>query len=196
MYPRAPLSLVLVVVASMLVAVPLEAAAAAATRAGDHRAPTRRRQLIGGGGSRGIAAVEGMGDRESSPFAAFWNQGLVPGQGFPQVGMSAYGYALPGLGLNGFLSPDALILARAGQGDVTNKDLDRIDDSVYGGFDRPRDSDGAHAQPDPAYPGCFASERCSSSTPIAAAAAAAAGVLSVSQLSLLSAIAVAVALGF
>ncbi|KAJ2759866.1 hypothetical protein H4S06_002019 [Coemansia sp. BCRC 34490] len=172
-------------------AVPLEAAAA-----DDHRAPTRRRQLIGSSSGRGIAAVEGMGDREASPFAAFWNQGLVPGQGFPQVGMSAYGYALPGLGLNGFLSPDALILARAGQGDVTNKDLDRIDDSVYGGsFDRPKDSDAAHAHPDPAYPGCFASERCGASTPIAAAAAAG-EMLAVSQLSLLSAVAVAVALGF
>ncbi|KAJ2659189.1 hypothetical protein IWW48_003625 [Coemansia sp. RSA 1200] len=188
MYPRAPLSLVLVVVVSMLMAIP--PGVTATIRVGGQRVPTRKRQMIGGG-SRGIPAVEGMGDRESSPFAAFWNQGLVPGQGFPQVGMSAYGYALPGLGLNGFLSPDALILARAGQGDVTSKDLDRIDDSVYG-FDRSKDSAAAHAQPDPAYPGCFASERCSGSTAIAAAAET----LSVSQLSLLSAIAVAVALGF
>ncbi|KAI8319494.1 hypothetical protein GQ54DRAFT_313531, partial [Martensiomyces pterosporus] len=68
----------------------------------------------------------------NSPFNAFWNEGLVPGQGFPQIGMSAYGYGLPGLGLTPFLAPDAAILAGAGEGEISEKDLDHLDEEQYG----------------------------------------------------------------
>ncbi|KAJ2378177.1 hypothetical protein H4S02_007442 [Coemansia sp. RSA 2611] len=89
-----------------------------------------KRQVYGG-----LPSVEGMDARYQNPFVAFWNQGLVPGQGFPQVGMSAYGYGLPGLGLRRFLSPDALILAGAGEGEINGHDLNHMDDQVYG-YDR------------------------------------------------------------
>ncbi|KAJ2776793.1 hypothetical protein H4R18_005475 [Coemansia javaensis] len=127
----------------------LAAAGAGANRAGP---PVHRRQMYDG-----PAGVEGMGERYRSPFAAFWNQGLVPGQGFPQVGMSAYGYGLPGLGLGQFVSPDAQILAGAGSGEISSHDLDRLDDKING-YDRFKE--GTHRAPDPAYPGCFKSEDC------------------------------------
>ncbi|KAJ1730212.1 hypothetical protein LPJ61_003137 [Coemansia biformis] len=106
-----------------------------------------------------MPGVEGMGARYRSPFAAFWNQGLAPGQGFPQVGMSAYGYALPGFGLGQFVSPDAQILAGAGEGVINEHDLDNIDSRVNG-YDRFKDSGSGRSRPDPAYPGCFKGESC------------------------------------
>ncbi|KAJ2741891.1 hypothetical protein GGI20_004866 [Coemansia sp. BCRC 34301] len=100
----------------------------------------------------------GMGSRYNSPFAAFWNQGIVPGQGFPQVGMSAYGYGLPGLGLSQFLNPDAVILEGAGKGEINGHDLDNIDRLNYG-FDRLKaDANNNGSGPDPTYPGRFKSE--------------------------------------
>ncbi|KAJ2833178.1 hypothetical protein GGI24_000943 [Coemansia furcata] len=96
----------------------------------------------------------GMGSRYNSPFAAFWNQGIVPGQGFPQVGMSAYGYGLPGLGLTQFLSPDAAILEGAGKGEINEHDLNNIDRQEYG-LDRFKANDNGG---DPAYPGRFKNE--------------------------------------
>ncbi|KAJ2192002.1 hypothetical protein IW145_006785, partial [Coemansia sp. RSA 521] len=102
-----------------------------------------------------MPAVEGMDARYQNPFAAFWSQGIVPGQGFPQVGMSAYGYGLPGYGLQQFLNPDAQILAGAGEGEISNHDLKHMDDKVNG-YDRFKDKG------DPAYPGCFKSENCGS----------------------------------
>ncbi|KAJ2121358.1 hypothetical protein IW147_004321 [Coemansia sp. RSA 720] len=96
-----------------------------------------------------------MDARYQNPFAAFWTQGIVPGQGFPQVGMSAYGYGLPGYGLQRFLSPDAQILAGVGEGEISGHDLKHMDDKVNG-YDRFKDTG------DPAYPGCFKSENCGS----------------------------------
>ncbi|KAJ2751748.1 hypothetical protein GGI19_004289 [Coemansia pectinata] len=96
----------------------------------------------------------GMGSRYNSPFAAFWNQGIVPGQGFPQVGMSAYGYGLPGLGLTQFLNPDVAILEGAGKGEINEHDLDNIDRQQYG-LDRFKEGNNG---PDPAYPGKFKNE--------------------------------------
>ncbi|KAJ2800324.1 hypothetical protein H4R20_004107 [Coemansia guatemalensis] len=113
-----------------------------------------KRQIPGG-----MAGIDGMNEHDRSPFAAFWNQGLVPGQGFPQVGMSAYGYGLPGLGLGRYLDPDALILAGAGEGEINNQDLDNLDNEIYG-YDRFKDNEGRGSRPDPAYPGCFKSENC------------------------------------
>ncbi|KAJ2014436.1 hypothetical protein IWW57_005870 [Coemansia sp. S610] len=98
----------------------------------------------------------GMGSRYNSPFAAFWNQGIVPGQGFPQVGMSAYGYGLPGLGLTQFLSPDAAILEGVGKGEISEHDLNNIDRQEYG-LDRLKGEVG-NGSPDPTYPGKFKSE--------------------------------------
>ncbi|KAJ1989218.1 hypothetical protein GGI26_005198 [Coemansia sp. RSA 1358] len=115
-----------------------------------------KRQMYGG-----VPGVEGMNERYSNPFAAFINQGLVPGQGFPQMGMSAYGYGLPGLGLSRFLNPDAVILEGAGKGEISDKDLDNLDNKVYG-YDRFKaDSNkGADREGDPAYPGCLPNEDC------------------------------------
>ncbi|KAJ2258754.1 hypothetical protein GGI13_000481 [Coemansia sp. RSA 455] len=96
----------------------------------------------------------GMGSRYNSPFAAYWNQGIVPGQGFPQVGMSAYGYGLPGLGLTQFLNPDVAILEGAGKGEINEHDLDYIDRQQYG-LDRFKEGNNG---PDPAYPGKFKNE--------------------------------------
>ncbi|KAJ1836012.1 hypothetical protein IWW55_004679 [Coemansia sp. RSA 2706] len=108
----------------------------------------------------GLPSVEGMDARYQNPFAAFWNQGLVPGQGFPQVGMSAYGYGLPGFGLRRFLNPDALILAGAGEGEINEHDLSHMDDQVYG-YNRFKDNENQdESRPDPAYPGCFKGEEC------------------------------------
>ncbi|KAJ2749342.1 hypothetical protein IWQ56_007250, partial [Coemansia nantahalensis] len=107
----------------------------------------------------GVPGVDGMGAQYRSPFSAFMNQGLVPGQGFPQVGMSAYGYGLPGLGLDQFLSPDAQILAGVGEGAISGHDLNNIDNRVNG-YDQFKDTEGARSKPDPAYPGCFKSEDC------------------------------------
>ncbi|KAJ2691677.1 hypothetical protein H4R19_006312, partial [Coemansia spiralis] len=113
-------------------------AAASISAAGAQRAPPGmlRRQIYDG-----TPGVDGMGGQYRSPFAAFWNQGLVPGQGFPQVGMSAYGYGLPGLGLGQFVSPDAQILAGAGEGEISGHDLDNIDNRVNG-YDRLKDNEG------------------------------------------------------
>ncbi|PIA13254.1 hypothetical protein COEREDRAFT_11606 [Coemansia reversa NRRL 1564] len=102
---------------------------------------------------------DGMNGNDRSPFAAFWNQGLVPGQGFPQVGMSAYGYGLPELGLNGVLGSDALILAGAGQGKINNHDLEKLDNHLYN-YDQFKDNESRGSKPDPTYPGCFKSEDC------------------------------------
>ncbi|KAJ1800286.1 hypothetical protein LPJ59_001209 [Coemansia sp. RSA 2399] len=122
-----------------------------------HKTHVAKRQMYGAGG---LPSVEGMGERDPSPFAAFWNQGLVPGQGFPQIGMSAYGYGLPGLGLSGYLTPDSVILEGAGHGEINDKDLDNMDDKIYG-FDRFKtDKHNGARGGDPAYPGCFANEDC------------------------------------
>ncbi|KAJ1662091.1 hypothetical protein IW140_006264 [Coemansia sp. RSA 1813] len=148
MYPKTPISLALVCVFAGILNV----------CAGNnfHAAHVAKRQMYGG-----LPSVEGMDEHDANPFAAFWNQGLVPGQGFPQIGMSAYGYGLPGLGLSGFLSPDTLILEGAGHGEISNKDLDNMDDKIYG-FDRfktDKNNNGGRPQ-DPEYPGCFPNEDC------------------------------------
>ncbi|KAJ2610893.1 hypothetical protein H4S08_003418 [Coemansia sp. RSA 1365] len=106
-----------------------------------------------------MPGFDSMNRHDRSPFAAFWNQGLVPGQGFPQVGMSAYGYGLPELGLNGVLSSDALILAGAGQGKINNHDLEKLDNQIYN-YDQFKDNESHGNKPDPTYPGCFKSEDC------------------------------------
>ncbi|KAJ1802573.1 hypothetical protein LPJ75_006147, partial [Coemansia sp. RSA 2598] len=116
-----------------------------------------KRQYFGGV-EGGLPGVEGMNARYSSPFAAFWNQGLVPGQGFPQIGMSAYGYGLPGLGLAQFLNPDVQILRGVGEGEITEDDLKHLDNSVNG-YDRFKEHSGdVYRQPDPAFPGHFKNE--------------------------------------
>ncbi|KAJ2556436.1 hypothetical protein EV175_002007 [Coemansia sp. RSA 1933] len=150
MYPNTPISLALLCVFASIVGV-----------CNGGKSQVAKRQMYGSGG--GIPSVEGMGEHDANPFVAFWNQGLVPGQGFPQIGMSAYGYGLPGLGLSGFLTPDAVILEGAGHGEINDKDLNNIDDRIYG-FDRfkaDKHSGGGHGEEgDPAYPGCFANEDC------------------------------------
>lgn len=122
--------------------------------------------------------IQDMDTRYPNPFAAFWQQGLVPGEGFPQIGMSAYGYGLPGLGLSPFLTPDALILAGVGKGEISEDDLKHAEEEMYnfdwlkgndkkhgqyhhnkdGGYDDTEDYDGNG--PDPDYPGCFKGEDC------------------------------------
>ncbi|KAJ2829923.1 hypothetical protein IWW50_000569 [Coemansia erecta] len=130
------------------------AAASVVAGSPDSKVTVEKRQ-----GYNGMPAVEGMDARYQNPFAAFWNQGVVPGQGFAQVGMSAYGYGLPGLGLQRFLNPDALILAGAGEGEISGNDLNHMDNQAYG-YGRFKDNDGQKNKGDPAYPGCFKSENC------------------------------------
>ncbi|KAJ2082708.1 hypothetical protein H4R24_001376 [Coemansia sp. RSA 988] len=113
-----------------------------------------KRQMPGG-----MPGIDGMNKQDSSPYAAFWNQGIVPGQGFPQVGMSAYGYGLPELGLGRYLDSDALILAGAGEGEINKHDLKNLDKQKYG-YDQFKDNKGRGSKPDPAYPGCFNNENC------------------------------------
>ncbi|KAJ1719726.1 hypothetical protein LPJ53_005561 [Coemansia erecta] len=123
---------------------------------GDDSAVLAKRQYYGG---EALPGVEGMNARYASPFAAFINQGLIPGQGFPQVGMSAYGFGLPGYGLTQFLNPDAQILRGAGEGEITEHDLQNLDNRVNG-YDRFKDPEDVHRKPDPAFPGHFANEDC------------------------------------
>ncbi|KAJ2700566.1 hypothetical protein FB645_004962 [Coemansia sp. IMI 203386] len=117
-----------------------------------------KRQYMGAA-EGGLPGVEGMNTRYSSPFAAFWNQGLVPGQGFPQIGMSSYGYGLPGLGLTQFINPDAQILKGVGEGEITENDLKNLENNVNG-YDRFKEPsyNNVHQQPDPAFPGHFKNE--------------------------------------
>ncbi|KAJ2469019.1 hypothetical protein EV174_006253, partial [Coemansia sp. RSA 2320] len=149
----------------LIAILPAVAAAACLTGTCGQQQGMSRRQLLNGMGD--------MGNRHNSPFAAFWNQGIVPGQGFPQIGMSAYGYGLPGLGLSQYLTPDALILAGVGNGEITEHDLNNLDRQAYG-FDRFKNAAAAAAAPvgggpDPTYPGRFKSEDCDAEVPQPAA---------------------------
>ncbi|KAJ2162783.1 hypothetical protein GGF46_000344 [Coemansia sp. RSA 552] len=119
---------------------------AAASTLVDGNPTIARRQMYEG--------MPGMG----SPFGAYEGQGLVPGSGFPQVGMSAYGYGLPELGLSQFVNHDANILAGAGEGEISGHDLKNMDKNMYG-YDKYK-ADGEEKKPDPAYPGCFHGEEC------------------------------------
>ncbi|KAJ2851284.1 hypothetical protein J3B02_003577 [Coemansia erecta] len=124
----------------------------------DLSAGLSKRQYYGGM-EGGLPGVEGMNTRYASPFAAFWNQGLVPGQGLPQIGMSAYGYGLPGLGLAQFLNPDVQILKGVGEGEITENDVKHLENNVNG-YDRFKEpsNDNVHQRPDPAFPGHFKNE--------------------------------------
>ncbi|KAJ1934418.1 hypothetical protein EC988_008817 [Linderina pennispora] len=94
----------------------------------------------------------------NNPFQAYWYQGIVPGQGLPQIGMSAYGYGLPGFGLEDYLAPGAAILAGAGEGEIDNKDLDRLDNQVHGLDAIKGEGYGNTVHGDPDYPGHFKDE--------------------------------------
>ncbi|KAJ1926304.1 hypothetical protein FBU59_007327 [Linderina macrospora] len=94
----------------------------------------------------------------NNPFQAYWYQGIVPGQGLPQIGMSAYGYGLPGLGLDDYLVPGAAILAGAGEGEIDDKDLDHLDEHIHG-LDAIKGGGYEHdGHGDPDYPGHFKGE--------------------------------------
>ncbi|KAI7821277.1 hypothetical protein BX661DRAFT_173393 [Kickxella alabastrina] len=124
-----------------------------------HHGPMFRRQFYGGiGGSigGGISPMMGANSGYANPFAAFWSQGIVPGQGFPQIGMSAYGYTLPGYGMSPYINPDANILNGVGKGQIKENDLNKIENKIngYDSFKAAASGKG----PDPAYPGRFSNE--------------------------------------
>ncbi|KAJ2632470.1 hypothetical protein H4R22_001242 [Coemansia sp. RSA 1290] len=48
----------------------------------------------------------------------------------PMSSMSSYGYALPGMGLQQFANPDAMILNGAGKGQISHHDLKNMDDKA------------------------------------------------------------------
>ncbi|KAJ2718950.1 hypothetical protein GGI07_005497 [Coemansia sp. Benny D115] len=102
----------------------------------------------------GMGANKGYG----GPFASFWNQGMIPGQGFPQIGMSSYGYGLPGYGMSQYMSPDAQILAGVGEGSISKDDIKALEDKMNG-YSQFKDSTQLQRNhPDPAFPGQFSSE--------------------------------------
>ncbi|KAJ2453333.1 hypothetical protein EV183_002288 [Coemansia sp. RSA 2336] len=68
-----------------------------------------------------------------------------------QQRMSSYGYALPGMGMQQFVNPDAMILNGVGEGQINHHDLKNMDDKVY---------EGLKETSDPSFPGCFKNEQC------------------------------------